>query len=221
MISIEVQDWGLIDYNKALAQQLELVELISQKKHPETIIFCTHPPIVTLGRATEAHDVFAWQGPTVEISRGGRATYHGPSQLIAYPLIDLNESRPHLPLHDIAAFLNLIEQSVVRTLNTWNLKANGKSLEQIKNHKNNTISETGVWIEQQKIASLGIAIKKWISYHGVAINLDQDPSAFQGLNPCGFSSTVMTSLEQLVQRPVDRNLFQNKLTQELLYFLSK
>ena len=79
---MEIQDWGLIDYFESNKRQLELVERVSTENLPGVIVFCTHPEIVTLGRSTEDGDVFSWDGPVAEISRGGRATYHGPSQLV-------------------------------------------------------------------------------------------------------------------------------------------
>jgi lipoate-protein ligase B len=94
MPNMVVQDWGLIDYQEALNKQLELVEVLSQEQnHPGFLIFCTHPHVVTTGRQTKPEDIFAWKGPVVDVSRGGRATYHGPSQLVIYPIINLKLSR--------------------------------------------------------------------------------------------------------------------------------
>ena len=87
--TITIQDWGLIPYGHALQRQLDLVDLVHRELARETIVLCSHPPIVTLGRGTQPGDVFAWTGEAVEVTRGGRATYHGPSQIVAYPIMDL------------------------------------------------------------------------------------------------------------------------------------
>lgn len=204
------EHWGLIDYDQALDQQLNLLHKIADGTQPDTLVFCTHPPVVTLGRKTQEGDVFAWNGPVKEISRGGRATYHGPSQLLVYPLINLDRSdlkqRPH---RDIHAFLRKIENAIVLTLKEFGITAIGK----------NNDDETGVWVESQKIASLGIGVKRWVTYHGAAINLDQDENAFYGMKPCGFANSIMTNAELLLQAPIDRKKFEtilkNILTESL------
>lgn len=194
---------------------MTLVEKIADRRtssqpHEDVIIFCSHPAVVTLGRATQTSDVTTWQGPILEVSRGGRATYHGPSQLVVYPILDLNKNRPHLSHKDIGAYLRTLEQVIISALSEFGVAAEGRSL-QAKSSDLVATEETGVWVKAQKIASLGIAVKKWITYHGAAINLAHDPSAFQGLKPCGFSSQVMVSLEELISQPVNFADFQWKL----------
>lgn len=202
---LEFQDWGLIDYAEALKKQEELAALVADKQTPGYLIFCTHPPIVTLGRKTQEGDVFSWQGEVLEISRGGRATYHGPSQLVVYPIFNLAYPRAGKPEKDIGWYLRSFENAIVATLAEYQVKAEGKKTE----------DATGVWVGPQKIASLGIAIRKWVSFHGAAINLDHDPKAFQGLNPCGFESSIMVSLEKLTAQKINRDLFKSKLCQNL------
>lgn len=192
-------NWGLIDYEQALTQQEELVELVASGTEPSTVVFCTHSPIVTLGRKTVEGDLFAWQGPVKEISRGGRATYHGPSQLVVYPV---------LKVKDIHAYLRNFEDAIVETLKSYGIESVGKSLQGKE-------EETGVWVGNKKIASLGIAVRKWVSYHGAAINLDFDPEAFVGMKPCGFNREVMVSLEELIEKKIDRQEFSDKLKQNL------
>ena len=89
-----IEDWGLIEYGAALKRQTQAVEaVIADENHPGFLIFCSHPAVVTMGRQTQAEDVFAWDGPLIEVSRGGRATYHGPSQLVVYPILNLKKIR--------------------------------------------------------------------------------------------------------------------------------
>ena len=218
-------DLGLVDYDEALNKQLETLNEIHEKNLAGKIIFCSHPHTVTLGRKTQPDDVFNFNGRIFEVSRGGRATYHGPSQLVVYPIINLNFSSTNRPAKDIGKYLRLLEQVVVNTLNFFDVKAEGK-FDKAKNlpsdadksaaSNDTTLEDTGVWVGSKKIASIGIAVKKWITYHGIAINLDADPEAFQGLNPCGYKSSVMINLETLTNKPIDRKHFQEILWSQFL-----
>ena len=206
------EDWGLVDYSQALERQLALLEKVAENDSAGVIVFCTHPPVVTLGRATQADDITEWQGPRVEVSRGGRATYHGPSQLVVYPIVNLKRPRKNRQEKEIVGFLRDFENAIVKTLAGYGLQAQGKSLQK---KSEGSEDATGVWVNEKKIASLGIAVKKWISYHGAAINLDSDPKAFQGLMPCGFSPQVMTCLEACLGQAVSREEFKLKLLAQL------
>ncbi len=208
-----VQDWGLIEYNKAMQEQLALVQEVAEKNIPGYLVFCTHPPVVTLGRGTQKEDLFSWQGETVEVSRGGRATYHGPSQIIVYPILNLRFSRYERKEKEIVGFLRDFEKAIIQTLDEIGIQAQGRSLQKKQNTEQD---ETGVWVGSRKLASLGVAVKKWVTYHGAAINFDNDPQAFQGINPCGFKSSVMISIQQLLNRPVSRQQFQSRLMENLL-----
>lgn len=201
---MEIQDWGLIDYFESNQRQLELVERVHSENLPGIIVFCTHPEIVTLGRSTEDGDVFSWDGPVAEISRGGRATYHGPSQLVIYPIINLKHaSRPANDQQNVTGHLRKLEDGIIDWLGSLNIKAEGKTLDlenrrPQQDYKGNAVEETGVWVDGRKVASLGIAVKKWTTYHGAAINLFADRQAFRGMYPCGFSQSVMASVEELI-----------------------
>jgi len=205
---LNFEDWGLIDYEKALEKQLEKVNQVSESQSENFgfLVFCSHPAVVTLGRKTQPGDVFGWQGPVIEISRGGRATYHGPSQLVVYPI---------LKIKDIGKYLRTIEDAIIETINEYGVEAVGKTLQK-KTEVEDATEETGVWVGRQKIASLGIGVKKWVSYHGAAINLDEDPLAFTGMKPCGFNSETMVSLEKLTGQKINRQEFSDKLKTRLL-----
>jgi lipoyl(octanoyl) transferase len=213
MPKLKFEDWGLIDYEQALNRQLEKVEEVANSTTKESqgenfgfLIFCSHPAVVTLGRKTQPGDVFGWQGPIKEISRGGRATYHGPSQLVVYPIFKIR---------DIGKYLRDFEDAILDVLKTYGIEAVGKTLQKKSDVQEET-EETGVWVGRQKIASLGIGVKKWVTYHGAAINLDEDPQAFQGMKPCGFSSDTMVSLEKLLGQKVDRREFSERLKARLI-----
>jgi len=208
---LKFEDWGLLDYEEALNRQLQKVEEVSKSQSEDFgfLIFCTHPAVVTLGRKTQPGDLCGWQGPTKEISRGGRATYHGPSQLVVYPIFKIR---------DIGRYLRSFENAILNVLENYGVEAVGKTLQK-KTEVSEEIEETGVWVGRQKIASLGIGVKKWVTYHGAAINLDHDPEAFQGLKPCGFTSDTMVSLEKILNQKVDRLQFAEALKTHLLEIL--
>ena len=196
-------DWGLIYYNRATRRQLDFVEKIvlarsdvNAEGSSDTVIFCSHPPIVTVGRATEASDLGDWQGEIVEASRGGRATYHGPSQLVAYPILDLSLPRRKFGARDLHGYMRALETAVVEALAEFGISASGGQC----TTAHGGTSRTGVWVANgsKKIASIGIACRKWVVYHGVALNIAHDTLAFSGINPCGMQTSVMTSIEEVL-----------------------
>jgi lipoate-protein ligase B len=211
---IEILDWGLVEYREAFCRQEELVQQIIEKKTSEKIIFCSHPPIVTLGRGTKQGDVFAWQGDTLEVNRGGRATYHGPNQIIAYPLISLGDgddfyAYKNIPARDLHQYMRVLEQSVQLLIYEMGV-ASQTHTQQKQVDSLNFEEATGVWVGDQKVAAIGIAVKKWITSHGVALNVDHDGLAFQGFYPCGFQGSQVTSLENLLQKKLDRDFLKKR-----------
>lgn len=201
-----VQDWGLIDYQEAFKRQMDLADLVHHELARETLVVCSHPPVVTLGRGTKEGDVDGWSGEIVEINRGGRATYHGPSQLVVYPILDLNHRS-----RDLHLFLRLLETAIVNTLAEHGISATGRSEE---------IEATGVWVGPRKLASIGIGVRKWTTFHGLALNVEHDPQAFRGLRPCGFSPETMTSMEEILGRKPDREQVKASLVAHLRKLLN-
>lgn len=196
---MRIEDWGLVDYESAVAKQLALLESVSDGSEDETLVFVTHPPVVTLGRGAVPEDMLGWSGSTFESSRGGRATYHGPNQVIVYPILDLKKEHASYKSRDVHAYLRALESATVSVIREVGLQS-----AEARTSKVGEISLTGVWVGDKKIASLGIAVRQWITYHGVAINVLNDPQAFQGINPCGFSSSVMTSVEKELGCEIDK-----------------
>ncbi len=220
--NLEVIHWGLIDYQTALEQQIKLAEKVFQENRAGYLVVCTHPPVVTTGRKTQIGDIYAWNGPVIEVARGGRATYHGPNQIVIYPILNLKHERNGRKVQDVWGLIRAMENSMIYTLNRYGISANGKTIEsslQDTNNQQQTNEETGVWVNQQKIASIGIGVKNWVSYHGLAINVEHDLQAFYGMNPCGFQNTVMTNLESLLNKKTDREEFQNHLIKDLINYL--
>ena len=206
----EVIDLGLIDYHQALAKQLELVEQVQEDPELQYIVICSHPPVATLGRKTKPEDVAEWKGEQVEVQRGGRVTYHGPNQIVVYPIVNLTVEREHLKARDLHGYLRLLEQVVIKTLAECGIPATNKPAPEFLALQQD-VEPTGVWVGNHKICSIGIGVKKWVTYHGLALNIIKDDSAFQGLKPCGFSPEVMTSMEQVAGSAVDREFVKSHL----------
>jgi len=204
-----VENWGLVPYRESFEKQSQYVdEIISGFRQP-TLVFTQHSPVVTLGRGTKEGDLFAWKGAVESVNRGGRATYHGPNQMVFYPLIHLDpRDDPDFPCRkDIHGFIRLLENATVETIKSLGIESQG-NVAQKSVGEDSQKDATGVWVAGKKIASIGIAIKKWISSHGLALNLYHDPQAFQGIHPCGFLSTQMTSVEKELGFKVDRSEIQ-------------
>ncbi|MFN8847096.1 MAG: lipoyl(octanoyl) transferase LipB [Bdellovibrionales bacterium] len=212
------EDWGLIDYELAVQKQLQYVEKVATENSRGYLVFCTHPPIVTKGRSTQPDDIYSWSGPVHESSRGGRATYHGPSQIVVYPIVNLKFQTQIRKSRDVVAHLRTLEECLVKTLRSYSIEAVGRS-RQVNPNSETEGDETGVWVGSHKIASLGIAARKWVTYHGAAINFENDAEAFQGIKPCGFQPQTMISVEQILNQKISRSEFSQALASEMLKLL--
>ena len=201
---MKIINLGKIPYHEAHEFQKNWVQDLYQDKVEECLIVCHHPPVVTLGKKADQSDLCGWTGEVFNIERGGQATWHGPSQVVIYPIINLSKRQ-----NDIYLYLRNLEKSISVTLAEYQLEAKGDP------------DNTGVWVNQKKIASIGIAIKRWITYHGLALNLYRDPLAFQGMSPCGMNTDDMTNLENESGIKVDRAEFEGKLALNLIDALSK
>lgn len=230
-IGFVVEDWGLVDYSAAVERQLAAVDEVAEQG-AERLIFCSHPPLVTVGRGTKPGDIFGWKGALLETARGGRATYHGPSQIVVYPILNLNVERAGFKARDIHGYMHALETAIVDTLQEIGISAKaGSELEREGEFEplesgdapresdggtENTPSLTGVWVGDKKIASVGIGVRKGISYHGLALNVENDPQAFRGINPCGFTTDKMTSVEKELGQKIDSEKIKTILKAELL-----
>jgi lipoate-protein ligase B len=199
---MEVINLGEIPYSIAHQKQIQFRDEVIAGG-AEKIITCSHPPVVTLGRQSTPMDITGWKGETVNIERGGKATYHGPGQLVVYPHIDLSKRN-----NDIHKYVRHLEDATVETLKRYGITAIG--------NPSKSADTTGVWVGEKKIASIGIAVKRWVTYHGIAINLFRDPLAFTGINPCGFSTDTMISLEELLGEKIDRQEFEKEFLTQLV-----
>jgi lipoyl(octanoyl) transferase len=194
------EDLGVLGYREAYARQLALVEERKLDQGQDTLLLVEHPHVITLGRAREAWgNVLAPGGvDVVPIERGGDVTYHGPGQLVAYPVVRLLERE-----RDLHRFLRALEAGIIATLARHGIEA-GRS-----------DGNTGVWIEGRKIASIGIACRRWVTFHGLALNVTTDLSYFHRINPCGFQAGVMTSMARELGQGVAMAEVKAHLTEEL------
>jgi lipoate-protein ligase B len=166
-------------YQDVHAQQEELVAR-RIAGGGDVIVVGEHERVVTLGRGVR-EVLPPLPIPTVAIERGGQATWHGPGQLVAYPILSLAERRL-----SIRAYLHALEEAIVRAVATFGVVAGRRE------------GATGVWIGEKKLASIGVAVRRWVTWHGLALNVAPDLSDFQWIRPCGFAPEVMTSLANVL-----------------------
>lgn len=187
----QVQDFGLSDYETIWALQKERVQQRLNDEIPDTLLIGEHPPVITLGRGAHRENLLNPTIPVLAIERGGDVTYHGPGQLIGYPIFLLPEGK-----RDLHLYLRTLEEAIIQTLADFGLEGTRNS------------GWTGAWVKSprtgqfMKIASIGVAVKKWVTYHGIALNVSTDLTHFRQINPCGLESQVMTSMETLLEKPV-------------------
>ena len=194
-------EWlGRIDYQTGLQIQEERLEscLINGA---ETVILLEHEPVYTIGRLpdkTSLRNVSGLPYPVFEINRGGQATYHGPGQLVGYPIIDLR-----IRGRDVHHYLRKLENILIDLLADFGLQ--GVRID----------GKTGVWIQDRKIASIGVGVRKWVTMHGFALNVASDLSGFQNITPCGLSGIRMTSISSELGTEVSLQTVLEKLIPHL------
>ena len=183
---LDVRALGVVPYGEALELQRSLAEERIAGRIPDTLLLLEHPPVVTLGRGTRDSslpldpDALRRRGVEVfEIERGGDVTYHGPGQLVGYPIIDLQRHRA-----DLHWYLRQLEQVLIGALAALGIGAERRA------------GYTGVWTRGRKIASIGIHVRQWVTWHGFALNVTTDLSPFSLIVPCGIPDVEMTSVEQ-------------------------
>lgn len=189
----ELFDLGLIDFKLALQRQKEIFQGVKNGTFDSALVLCRHYPVITLGRQADKKNILAAVDEltakgiqSCEIERGGNVTYHGPGQITAYPIFNLNHLKK-----DIHFFLRQLENVVLGLVSDFGIEGRRKE------------GHTGVWVERKKISSIGIAIKNWITFHGLSINIKKDDLAnYRFIKPCGLD-IEMTSLESALAKEVD------------------
>jgi lipoate-protein ligase B len=186
-----VLDLGLVPYREAWDVQRSLAGAVSQGAIPDTVIFLEHPPVVTLGRRADAGELHVPDGAEVDVvetDRGGKSTYHGPGQLVCYPILDLKRHGK-----DVKKYVRDLEEALIRTVGALGIEATRLD------------GLTGVWLQRppRKIASIGVHISRWVTTHGYALNVDLDPAPFtEWITACGLEDAAFTTIARELDRPV-------------------
>ncbi len=205
---MDIRDLGTVRYEDALRVQTELLEERIAGKVPDMLIIAEHDPVVTLGRTAEESSIidrgfFEKENiPIIPSGRGGKVTYHALGQLVLYPIVDLAGKK-----RDISFYIDFLERTVAKGLNCLGVPAGRIS------------GKRGVWVRDEKIAFIGIAVKRWITFHGVAININNDIAPFSRMHPCGESGIRVTSAKIELGREIDmtaaKGIFADRFERDL------
>ena len=197
-MTLQIKWLGRIDYESALAMQETLVKQRLTNEIPDRLLLLEHEPVYTIGRTPDQSSLRALRSatdgnaspqlphPLVQINRGGQATYHGPGQLIGYPILDLRARG-----QDLHRYLRALEEILIETCAHFKISARRRE------------GLTGVWVENRKIASIGVGVRRWISMHGFALNVCGDLSPFYEITPCGIAGVEMTSIAREASNEAD------------------
>ncbi|HXG62805.1 MAG TPA: lipoyl(octanoyl) transferase LipB [Planctomycetota bacterium] len=178
---------GTVPYGEALALQKDLVRRRVAGEVPDTLLLLEHPHVVTLGKTARREHLLSIR-PGVEVvqtDRGGDVTYHGPGQIVGYPIVDLSRWR-----RDVKEYLERLEEVLIRTVARWGIAAGRRE------------GMTGAWVGDRKIAAIGVRVERWVTSHGFALNVSTDLSYFEQIIPCGLVGGGVTSIAREAGRPV-------------------
>ena len=195
--SINILDLGRMSYNSAWDIQKNYHQKVLTGKEQDTLILVEHEPVYTLGK--NANDNHLLQSASEEIKvyrieRGGDITFHGPGQIVVYPIFDLNRF-----VKSVSWYMRTLEKIIIDTLSDFEIKA------ELKN------GLTGVWVGDEKIGAQGVRISRWVTMHGLALNVNTDLRYFDGIIPCGIFDYGVTSMEKLMGRKQDINKVKNTI----------
>jgi lipoyl(octanoyl) transferase len=192
---------GIVDYEQSHNLQKQILQDRIDNKCPDTMILLQHNPVITVGRGGDNKNIIVPQAildsygiKVYEIERGGDVTYHGPGQLTGYPIIDLRNYQK-----DVHWYLRQLEEVIIRVLAEYDII--GKKVS----------GWTGVWVGDEKVAAIGVAVKRWVTYHGFALNINPDLSHFKLINPCGITDKEVTSLVKILGFDVDMADVEDKI----------
>ena len=203
-MNIKVQDLGMCSYQDAWDLQKNIQARRIAGNDRDTLLLVEHEPVYTFGKNANQNHLLQHYPENVQIfniERGGDITYHGPGQLVGYPILDLHNYKKN-----ISWYMRSLEQVIIDTLDIWGLKALRKE------------GLTGVWVGDEKIAALGVRISRWVTMHGFALNVNTDLQYYDGIIPCGILEYGVTSMENLLKNKINMDdikqhlvsCFQNK-----------
>lgn len=195
-MKLNLVNLGVMDYKEAFDLQFKLLEKRKNEEIDDLLLLVEHPPVITLGRNAKEENILFSQKylkdhnvDLVEINRGGDVTYHGPGQLVGYPIVNIKKQK--LGIKD---FVFKLEQIFIDLLNKeYNVEA-------VRDDINN-----GVWVKEEKITAIGLAVKRWVTMHGFALNVSTDLDFFKLIVPCGIEGRGVTTLEKLTGKKIDIN----------------
>lgn len=176
---LRVRDLGRRAYRDVWELQRRLVEQRHRGEVDDVLLVCEHDPVITCGRGTSEGFLLEPRFEVLEVERGGEATYHGPGQIVVYPIVRLAEGA-----RDLHRWMRALESACIAALGAAGMTATRRE------------GATGVWTERRKVASIGVAARRWVTYHGLALNHRVDLEHFATIQPCGFEAGVMTSMER-------------------------
>lgn len=196
---------GRVGYADALALQERLVEARKQERIGDTLLLLEHPKVITLGRGAKRHNLLLGEAALrergyelFETGRGGDVTYHGPGQLVAYPIVDLKPDRV-----DVRRYVSDLEETMIRVCADYGLGAERAD------------KLNGAWIEDRKVGAVGVRISRWVTMHGFALNVSTELAAFGAIVPCGIGDRGVTSLERELARTVPLREVEQRAAQHL------
>ena len=186
-MKVTLLDLGRRGYPEVWQLQRRLVEERAAGATGDTLILVEHDHVITLGRKTSPENFRPQDVPVFQVERGGDATYHGPGQLVGYPIVKMD-------VPDVRRFVRLLEEVLILTAKRFSVQAERKD------------GHPGVWVGERKLASIGVAVTNWVTYHGFALNVNTDLGYFHLIRPCGLDPETMTSMKAILQHEVDMEL---------------
>ncbi len=204
-------DLGLVDYEKCLAIQKEYVRKIKLGEVGDTVILAEHPPVFTIGRSGKRNNLLVAEDylkkigiSVIDAGRGGDITFHGPGQLVLYPILDLKKR-----YRDLHRYLRQLEEACINFLKEYH----------VEGHR--IAGRTGVWVDSKKIAFIGIGSSNWVTFHGLSININTDLGYFSMINPCGMRDIEVTSLSEITRGNIDMESAKQRVIKHFDYIFAK
>jgi len=202
---VNIRDLGIVDYEKSLCFLEEMLTKRIRDEVSDTLILVQHRPVITFGRMADMNNIIdktyfeQRQIPFSFTSRGGKITYHAPGQLVMYPIIDLKKKG-----RSVAFYIDFLEKVIVKSLNYIDVPATRED------------GRRGVYVTGKKIAFIGISLKKWVTYHGAAVNINNDTTAFSYINPCGEEGSRVISAAEYSGRKHDMRSVKKIFTEQFI-----
>ena len=203
-MSLNIIDLGKCSYKVSLEQQIDTHSKVLNQELTDTIVFVEHEPVYTLGKNADQNNILTNYPKDVKIyniDRGGDVTYHGPGQLVGYPIINIKNLKM-----SIGRYVHTLEEILINALSHFNISAQRRD------------KIIGIWIGDEKIGAIGVRVKNGVTMHGFALNVNTDLSYFDGIIPCGIDNCKVTSMEKILNKKIELNLVQDTIIKELVKY---